>query len=182
VRYVRCADHAERPAALVGTLEQTTLPVTLSVPTVETRMALQRTAALYGLIAMKRTGVLRVLARPALARVRAALLQRPGGGDFAGLTVTATCGGRSRSVDLLDPLGQAHLSAVGAACAAERLLGLAGPELPAGISFAEQSAAPATDLELLRQSGVVVRLSGFGEAIRNDQRLGVVPMPLQEVA
>jgi hypothetical protein len=181
VRHVRCADHRERPAALVGTLEQTTLPITLGTPTVETRMALQSAAALYGLIALKRTGALRALARPGLAPLRAALLQRPGKGDFAGLTVTATGAGRSASVDLLDPLGQAHLSAVGAARAAERLLGLAGPQLPAGISFAEQSATPATDLELLRQAGVVVRLSGFGEDTRNDRRLGVVLMPLQEV-
>jgi saccharopine dehydrogenase-like NADP-dependent oxidoreductase len=182
VRQVRCADRRRRPAALVGTLEQTTLPITLGTPTVETRMALQSAAALYGLVGLKRTGALRVLARPALARIRAALLQRPGAGDFAGLTVTASGAGRSVTIDLLDPLGQAHLSAVGAACAAERLLGLTGSALPAGISFAEQSAAPARDLDLLRQAGVVVRLGGFAGDKPYDRRLGVVPMPLQEVA
>ena len=182
---VRCADHRERPAALVGTLEQTTLPVTLGVPTVETRMALQSVPALYGLIALKRSGALRALARPALAPIRAALLQRPGTGDFAGLTVTAVNDTRSVSVHLLDPRGQAHLSAAGAACAAERVLGLAGPKLPAGISYAEQSAVPERDLELLREAGVVVRLSGFGDAVGLDRRRDgapTLPMPLQEVA
>lgn len=158
VRQVRCADRVDRPAALVGTLEQTTLPVTLGVPTVETRMALQSNAALYGLIALKRSGALRGLTRPALRRTRAALLQRPGSGDFAGLTVTAHGPAGSARVDLLDPRGQAHLSAVGAARAAEIVL---TPGLPAGISFPEQSADPEADLEMLRQAGVLVRLTGF---------------------
>lgn len=160
LRDVRCADGRERPAALVGTLEQTTLPLTLGVRTVETRMAMQSPAALYGLVGLKRSGMLRALARPSLRGVGAALLQRPGAGDFAGVTVTARAGAHEVSVDLLDTRGQAHLSAVGAACAAARLLG-AG--LPAGISFPEQSAEPQADIEMLRQAGVVVRLAGFAK-------------------
>lgn len=160
---VRCADGVVRPAALVGTLEQTTLPLTLGVATVETRMALQSVASLYGLIGLKRSGGLRALARPSLRGVRAALLQRPGSGDFAGITVTGRGPSGSASVDLLDTRGQAHLSALGAVCAAERVLGLAGPELAPGISFPEQSAVPRADLELLRQAGVVVRLTGFAQ-------------------
>jgi hypothetical protein len=162
LRRVRCADLGDRPAALVGTLEQTTLPITLGVPTVETRMALQSVAALYGLIGLKRSGALRWLARPALRGTRAALLQRPGTGDFAGITVTARNLGRSVSVDLLDTRGQAHLSAIGAAIAAERVL---GSGLPAGLSFPEQSADPEADLELLRRAGVVVRLTGFSKDV-----------------
>jgi hypothetical protein len=158
VRLARCADRGDRPAALVGTLEQTTLPVTLGVPTVETRIALQSKASLYALIILKRSGALRGLARPALRRVGSALLQRPGTGDFAGLTITAHGAAGTVSIDLLDPRGQAHLSAVGAACAAERVL---APGRPAGISFPEQWADPQADLEMLRQAGVVVRLTGF---------------------
>jgi hypothetical protein len=158
VRQARCADRGDHPAALVSTLEQITLPVTLGVPTVETRMALQSKAALYGLVTLKRSGALRGLARPSLRRVRTALLQRPGTGDFAGLTITAHGPAGSVSIDLLDPRGQAHLSAVGAACAAERVL---APGFPVGISFPEQSADPLADLEMLRQAGVVVRLTGF---------------------
>jgi hypothetical protein len=172
LRQVHCADGVERPAVLVGTLEQTTLPLTLGVPTVQTRMALQSAAALYGLVGLKRSGALRALARPGLRRVRAALLQRPGSGDFAGLTVTAVGSTRSVSVDLLDPRGQAHLSAVGAACAAERVL---APGLPAGISFPEQSAQPAADLEMLRQAGVVVRLTGFAKDVPPSPRNDVLP-------
>lgn len=172
VRHVRCADHRERPAALIGTLEQTTLPLTLGVPTVETRMALQSSASLYGLIGLKRTGALRALARPALAKVRTALLQRPGTGDFAGVTVTAEGPTGVVSVDLLDSRGQAHLSAVGATAAAERVLGSA---LPAGLSFPEQAADPGTDLELLHQAGVVVRLTGFTRDAPHSQRDDAMP-------
>ncbi|HET6633454.1 MAG TPA: saccharopine dehydrogenase [Streptomyces sp.] len=158
LRAVRCADGLDRPAALVGTLEQTTLPVTLGVPTVETRIALQSSTALYGLVGLKRSGALRALSRPALRTVRSALLQRPGRGDFAGITVTARgAGGRSATIDFLDTRGQAHLSALGAACAAERLL---GAELPAGICFPEQFADPDADIERARQAGVVVRRTG----------------------
>jgi hypothetical protein len=159
-RQVRCADLSEHPAALVGTLEQTTLPITLGVPTVETRMALQSTASLYALIGLKRSGALRALARPGLRRARAALLQRPGTGDFAGITVTARGAARSVSIDLLDTRGQAHLSAIGAACAAERIL---GSGLPAGLSFPEQFADPEADIDMLRRAGVVVRLTGFSK-------------------
>jgi saccharopine dehydrogenase-like NADP-dependent oxidoreductase len=164
VRQVRCADRVVRPAALVGTLEQTTLPITLGVPTVETRMALQSKASLYGLVTLKRSGALRGLARPALRRTRTALLQSEGAGDFAGLTVTAHGLAGSASVDLLDTRGQSHLSAVGAASAAERVL---ASVLPAGISFPEQSADPRADLEMLRQAGVQVRLTGFANGLLN---------------
>jgi saccharopine dehydrogenase-like NADP-dependent oxidoreductase len=161
VRKVRCADGNERPAALVGTLEQITLPRTLGVPTVETRLALQDPASLYALIGLKRTGILRALTRPFLHSTRAALLERPGAGDFAGITVTARGPGRSVTVDVLDPRGQAHLSSVGAVLAAERVLGLAGHRLPPGLSFPEQSADPRGDLAALRAAGVVVRQDGF---------------------
>lgn len=163
VRRVRCADGNERPAALVGTLEQISLPRTLGVSTVETRLALQDSSLLYGLIGLKRSGALRALARPALHGVRSALLERPGTGDFAGITVTAGAADRSATIEVLDPHGQAHLSAVGAVCAAERVLGVTGPGLPAGLSFPEQSAQPHADIKALRAAGVIVRLRGFAE-------------------
>ncbi|MET9222089.1 hypothetical protein ACIOC1_06675 [Streptomyces sp. NPDC088197] len=159
-RLVRCADGNERPAAYVSTLEQTTVPLTLGVPTVETRIALQSVPSLYAMIGLKRSGALRALTKPPLHGVRAALFQSAGTGDFCGLTVTAHSANRSVSIDLLDTRGQGHLSAMGAVRAAERVL---SRDLPAGISFPEQSAEPETDIEMLRQAGVVVRLTGFAK-------------------
>jgi hypothetical protein len=177
LRHVPCADGQARPGALVGTLEQTTLPLIADVPTVETRIALQSSAALFGLVGLKRTGALRALARPGLRGVRERLLQGSGSGDFAGLTVTAERRSASASVELLDPRGQGHLTALGAACAAERLLGLAAP---AGLSFPEQFPQPDVDLDLLRQSGVTVRLQGFRS--REPEASRPVPRRLAEVA
>ena len=161
VRQVRCADGRERPAVRVGTLEQISLPIALGVPTVETRMAPQDAAALWALVTLKRSGALRALELPALQPVRAALLHRSGPGDFAGFGVTARGDGRAASIELLDVRGQAHLNAIGAARAAERVLGLAGVELPPGVSFPEQSADPAADVGALRAAGVIVRRSGL---------------------
>jgi saccharopine dehydrogenase-like NADP-dependent oxidoreductase len=169
---VRCADGVERPAALIGTLEQTTLPVTLDVPTVETRMALMSPASLYAMVGLKRAGALRGLARPALKGLREALFQRPGTGDYTGLTVTARGTGRTVSIDVFDTRGQAHLSALGAVAAAERVL---GGGLPAGISFPEQHADPGADLDLLRQAGVIVRTNGFPDQLRSTREEVLVP-------
>jgi hypothetical protein len=157
-RRARCPDGRARMAALVGTLEQISLPTTLGVPTVETRIALHDEPALWALIALKRSGALKALERPSLGRLRAALLERSGTGDLAGFSVTASGGGRSARVDVLDVRGQGHLSAVGAVAAAERVLGFGRAALPAGVSFPEQSADPQRDLALLKQAGAVVRL------------------------
>jgi hypothetical protein len=157
VRRVRCADGRERPAARIATLEQITLPITLDVPTVETRLASHDPPVLWGLVALKRAGVLNGLERWGAGRVREALLNRSGPGDFAGLTVTASSANRSATIEALDVKGQGHLNAVGATLAAERVLGLAGHALAPGISFSEQSARPDADLDALRQAGVVVR-------------------------
>lgn len=156
-RRVRCPDGEERAAVRVGTLEQVTLPLTLGVATVETRLATHEQAAVWGLMVLKRTGALRALERPALRRLRGALLNRSGPGDFAGLAVAAHGGGRSAYVEMLDARGQSHLSAVGATLAAERVLGVGGVALPPGLSFPEQFAMPDADLAALRQAGVVVR-------------------------
>lgn len=161
VRQVRCPDGRERPAVRVGTLEQISLPIALGVPTVETRMAPQDAAALWALVGLKRSGALRTLELPALRGVREALLHRSGPGDFAGFGVTARGDGREASIEVLDVRGQAHLNAIGAARAAERVLGLAGVELPPGVSFPEQSAAPAADLGALDEAGVVLRRAGY---------------------
>ncbi len=158
IRRAPCPDGRTRSAALVATLEQITVPLTLGVGTVETRIALWSPTALWGLVALKRSGALRALDRPELHRLRDALLHRSGTGDLAGFTVTAWDARRSASIDVLDVHGQAHLSALGAAAAAERLLGLASVSLPAGLSFPEQSTQGTRDLLMLREAGVHVRV------------------------
>jgi len=160
LRRVRCADGVERISVRISTLDQVTLPLTLDVPTVETRLVMLEASKLWGLVALKRSGALRALDRPRLARVRRRLLERSGDGDVSGVSIALADEGRSVAVDALDPHGQAHLGAVGAALAAERVLGLAGVRLPGGVSFPEQTSRPAADLAALAAAGVVVRARG----------------------
>ena len=111
-------------------------------------------------MALKRSGALRAFDREELRPLRRRLLERSGGGDLSGYTVAVTGRDRSVAVDVIDPRGQAHLGAIGAALAAERVLGLAGAGLSAGVSFPEQSPEPATDVAALFAGGVTLRTHG----------------------
>ncbi len=161
LRRVCCPDGRKRVSARISTLEQMTLPLTLGVASVEGRLALQAEPELWGLVALKRSGALRALDHPRLGGVRRALLERSGEGDICGFTVSVTGGGPTRALDVLDPHGQAHLTGVGAALAAERVLGLAGAALPPGVSFPEQSACPTADVAALVAAGAVVHARGM---------------------
>lgn len=68
-------------------------------------------------------------------------------------------------VDLLDPLGRAHLATVGTVGQVERALGLAGrTPPPPGVTHPEQADDVARDLALLRENGVEVQLLRAGSA------------------
>ncbi|HXE46551.1 MAG TPA: hypothetical protein VN635_15315 [Conexibacter sp.] len=160
VRPVRCADGQMRPSVRISTLDQVALPMSLDVPTVEVRLAMLEAPKLWAVVALKRSGALRALERPRLRGVRRRLLERSGGGDLSAFTVTVTGADRTLAIDAIDMQGQAHLGAVGAALAAERVLGLADVSLPAGVSFPEQNACPAADIAALTAAGVVLRPHG----------------------
>lgn len=150
---VRCADGTFRSASLLGTMEQTTLPILLGVPTVESRIAMIEGSSLGGLRFLKRTGLLRLLSQPKLAGVKAAIFNRQGTGGIAGLSVTATSPSGQLTIDLLSPNGQVQLSAAGATCAAELLL---SGQLRSGLCFPEQYVDACNLLDLLRHAGIVV--------------------------
>jgi hypothetical protein len=112
MRRVRCADGCERASVRISTLDQVTLPMTLNVPTVETRLSMLEATKLWGLVALKRSGALRVLDRPQLRRARRRLLERSGGGDVSGFSIAVTGSGRTLGIDVLDMQGQAASSSV----------------------------------------------------------------------
>jgi len=181
-RPVRCADGQVRPGVRISTLDQVTLPLTLDVPTVEARLAMLEAPKLWAVVALKRSGALRALEWPRLRGVRSRLLERSGGGDLSAFTVAVTGADRTLAIDAIDMRGQAHLGAVGAALAAERVLGLADMPLPAGVSFPEQSACPAADIAALSAAGVVLRPHGctLAELTRADEKTGVLLEPTLE--
>jgi len=160
VRPVRCPEGETRPSVQISTLDQVTLPMTLDVPTVQARLAMLEQPKLWAVVALKRSGALRAFERPRLRGVRRRLLERSGSGDLSAFTVAVTGAERTLAIDAIDMQGQAHLGAVGAALAAERVLGLADVELPAGVSFPEQSARPAADIAALSAAGVVLHARG----------------------
>jgi hypothetical protein len=160
VRPVRCPEGQERASVRISTLDQVTLPMTFDVATVETRLAMLEAPKLWAVVVLKRSGALRVLERPRMVGVRRRLLERSGGGDMSSFTVAVTGADRTVAIDAIDLQGQAHFGAVGAALAAERVLGLADVRLPAGVSFPEQSARPAADIAALTAAGVVLCAHG----------------------
>lgn len=166
-RLVRGPDGKSRPAVRISTLEQATLPITLSVATVETRLCSLQYYAVPGLIALKRSGALRAFELPGLAWLRDRLLQTSGRGDAAGIRVEAQGAGCQSVLEVVDFRGQSHLSAVGATLAAEELLGCGVGSLPAGVSFPEQSIDPDRALALLAEAGAVVRAWGSHPATLN---------------
>lgn len=159
MRRVRCPDGRVRPSVRIGTLEGLTLPTTLAAPTVETRLALHAPAELLGLMALKRSGTLRMLERPSLARMRRMLLERSGTGDLTGFSISVT-GARTCTLDVLDVRGQAHLTALGAVLAAERVLNPRRFGLPSGVSLPEQTTCTPEDIAALHAAGVTLRPEG----------------------
>lgn len=171
-----------RTSVRISTLDQVTLPLTADVPTVAGRLAMLEAPKLWAVVGLKRSGALRVLERPRLRGVRRRLLERSGRGDLSSFTVTVTGADRTVAIDAIDPQGQAHLGAIGAALAAERVLGLTGRRLPAGVSFPEQSACPAADIAALSAAGVVLRAHGctLGE-LTHEPRRGAQPTVVPEL-
>ncbi len=154
------ADGSHGPVYRLDTPEQLTLPITIGAPTVATRIGFDSAAATRGLALLRRTGVLRALAHPRLTGLRHAALHQPGDGGPAQLRIDVRGAAGAVTVQVLDPLGQSHLTACGAVVEAERVLGLddAGPE-PAGVRFPEQHPDPDAAVALLRACGVSVTVA-----------------------
>lgn len=151
--------HGERTRVYrLDTPEQLTLPATLGARTAATRIGFDRGIATRGLVALRRTGILRALGHPRLDGVRRALLHQPGPGASAELRIDVRGRAGARTVFVSDPEGQAHLTGAGAAVAAERVLGLdGGPPEPPGVRFPELHPDPDTAVAALRAAGVTVR-------------------------
>lgn len=141
----------------LDTPEQATLPLTTGAATVTTRIGFDSGSSTLALVAMRRSGLLGLLARPRFTKVRRALLYSSGQGGAARLVVEVTGQAGARRAEITDPRGQAHLTAVGATIAAERALDLdgAGAE-PAGVRLPEQHPDIDRALELLRAHGVEI--------------------------
>ncbi|MEU9418061.1 saccharopine dehydrogenase [Streptomyces sp. NPDC048272] len=140
--------------ARIDTPEQFTLPLTFGTTTAATRIGFSSPAATRALLALRSTGFFRWAGGERWAPARRALLHSPGDGGTARLRVDVTHGGRTRTATVTDPLGQHHLTAVGAVVGLRRVLGTDGSPAPRGLVFPEQHPDPAGAVELLVGHGV----------------------------
>ena len=163
-RSVTFPDGRQAKAYRFDTPDQLTLPPSTGAATVSARIAFDSAATTWMLVALIRSGVWKLIAGERFTGLRRTLLYNPGPGashqiviDVAGTDQT----GAPRSIrsSVSDPLGQTHLTAVGALVQLERLLGLDGAAPPArGLVFPDT--APQTDaaLQTLARFGVSVTM------------------------
>ena len=107
------------------------------------------------LVALRRSGLLRLLSHPRLTRVRRSLLHTSGDGGTARVVVEVVGEGGARRAEIADPRGQSHLTCAGATIAVERALNLdgAGTE-PPGVRLPERHADLDGAMDALRAHGV----------------------------
>ncbi|MFY2562580.1 saccharopine dehydrogenase [Corallococcus terminator] len=158
-RLVTFSDGRSTRVFRLDTPEQATLPMVLGARGVATRLGFDSGSATWSLVVLQRLGILRLLQHPRLTPLRRALLATSGtGGEAAWVADLEGEHGRTR-IEVVDPKGQAHLTAVGALLGVERLLGLDGAPPPsAGVWFPEHEPRPEALLATLRACGVTVRL------------------------
>jgi hypothetical protein len=152
--------------ALFDSPDQMTLPAITGAASVAAYIGFDHEVSNTMLRGIVRSGLWRAISGPAFTGLRRKLLFNPGPGDHHRVRVTLNgygADGRARrcTIDIDDPAGQTHLTALGAAVQVERVLGL-GNHLAAaaGVQFAEAQ----TDATVLRQ-----RLADAGVDIRLEQ-------------
>ncbi|MBJ7329752.1 MAG: hypothetical protein JHC95_07645 [Solirubrobacteraceae bacterium] len=151
------ADRSRARCYRFDTPEQFTLPVTLGVPTVATRIGFDSAVATRSMVGLRRVGALRALSHPRLTRIRHALLHQSGDGAGAQVRIDVHRETSTTTVHVADPLGQSHLTAAGALVAVERVLALDGAASePEGARFSEQHPDPDGAVATLRACGVQI--------------------------
>ena len=99
------------------------------------------------------SGIWNLLSR----KTRRALIYNPGAGAPHEVIVTVTGKNGQKRISVVDPLGQTHMTAVGAAVQVERVLGLRGRAMPPdGVSFPEAAKDHALGMIALGEMGVSV--------------------------
>jgi saccharopine dehydrogenase-like NADP-dependent oxidoreductase len=163
VRPLTCAGHAEfggrrRGMLRFDTPEQHTLPRTLGAKTAVTRIGFTSEAATCALHLLGQAGFFRAFRGARWTRMRRALLHSTGRGGTAQVRVSVEGERGTARADVVDPRGQAHLTAVGARVALGLALGLDGERAAAGPFLPEQLSHPDAALEIMRRSGVSLEI------------------------
>jgi hypothetical protein len=132
-RWVNIGAHRTLVARL-DTPEQLTLPLTLGVDSVTTRIGFSSNASSRALLAAKALGFFRWGAGPRFTGLRRSLLFSPGQGGTAMIRIDAQGPGGNRSMVITDRAGQAHLTALGGYLGLQQVL---ADDATAGVNFPE---------------------------------------------
>jgi len=152
IRWVDIAGHRTKVARL-DTPEQFTLPLTLGAGTVATRIGFSSNASTTALLAARAVGLFRWGSGEKWAPLRRSLLYSPGSGGTAHLRVDVSGPAGTRTAIISDPIGQAHLTAVGGLLGLHEVL---RHDARPGVSFPESTADPAGQLAKLERYGVTI--------------------------
>ncbi len=151
-RWVDIAGSRTKVARL-DTPEQFTLPLTLGVDTVTTRIGFSSNSATAALLAAKKVGLFRWGRGDRWTSVRRSLLYSPGDGGSAQIRIDVVGDAGVTSATIVDSRGQAHLTALGGFLGLRRVL--AGDAV-AGVTFPELHPRPESALRELAEHGVEV--------------------------
>ncbi|NLG54785.1 MAG: saccharopine dehydrogenase [Rhodococcus sp.] len=147
-------DHTK--VARIDTPEQFTLPLTLGVHTARTRIGFSARSSTYALLAAHKLGVFRWGRGERWTGLRRSMLYSPGEGGSARIRIEVRGDHGSRSVTVIDPAGQAHLTAVGGLLGLRRVLGVDVTPAPPGVSFPEQTDRPQDVITWLEKAEIQV--------------------------
>ncbi|SDT97170.1 saccharopine dehydrogenase NADP-binding domain-containing protein [Halopseudomonas salegens] len=143
--------------------DQMTLPLLTAASSVSTRIAFDSALATAGLMLLVRSGLWQAISGQRFSRLRHRLLYNPGSGGSHQIRISVTGQTRDgatlqRVLELEDPYGQSHLTAVGAYIQIQRILGLGG-QTPArcGAQYAEACTDPVVTRSTLESLGVHLR-------------------------
>jgi hypothetical protein len=141
------------------TPDQAILPALTGARTVDARIAFDGRMETRLVHILAAGGVWKALSGSRFDRLRRSLLYHPGGGAAHRVRIAIEGRGSEgdgvrRTVQVVDPEGQTHLTALGAVVQIERLLGRLGPALEPGTHMGEAMPDPVPALALLSWEGV----------------------------
>ena len=135
------------------TPDQFTYVDTLGATTVASRMSYDDANVLRFIRFVVGSGIWSLLPR----KTRRALIYNPGAGAPHEVIVTVTGQNGQKRISVIDPLGQTHMTAVGATVQVERVLGLRERATPPdGISFPEAATDHELGIKALGEMGISI--------------------------
>lgn len=140
------------------TPDQSSLPQITGAATVDARIGFDDRKATALLHFLVRSGIWKLLSRPAFDKLRQSILYNPGAGDAHRIQITVKghdVAGKAvtKTLHITDPAGQTHLTALGAVLQIENLLRPDAP--PAGSYLGEAIVDPAYAYRQLEKEGVL---------------------------